>query len=135
MLVGDGWDINSWDFCGGLVMPSPARIRLRWLRPHLLLVLLDLVTVVEEASLARRMDCRGLDWSWWGRGVVAVHEIYDSWVVVGVVVRDVMFLLLIIIHVVVVTDGLVDDVEGVGVVLVKWVLPLSDCIAGGSGSC
>ena len=44
-----------------------------------------------------------------------------------------MFILLV--HAGGVIDGLVDAVEGVGVVLVKWVLPLSDCIAGGSGSC
>ena len=56
MVVSDGWDSRSWDFRGGLVMSSLSRDGLCWLRPRLLLVLLDVGAVVEETLLACWMD-------------------------------------------------------------------------------
>ena len=55
-MVSDGWDIRSWDFRVGLVMSSQSRGGLRWLWPHLLLVLSNVEAVVEETSLACWMD-------------------------------------------------------------------------------
>ena len=41
MTVSNGWDGQSWDFCGGLLVLSPSRVGLRKLHLSLLLVLLD----------------------------------------------------------------------------------------------
>ena len=56
----------------------------------------------------------GMDWSWWGCGLVAVHEIDDYLGVIGVGDLDVEFLLLLLIHVVVVGGGWFDTVERMG---------------------
>ena len=56
----------------------------------------------------------GVDWSWWGCGIIAVHDIDDYWGAIGVGSLDGEFLLLLVVHSVVVGGGWLNTVERVG---------------------
>ena len=53
----------------------------------------------------------GVNWSWWGCDLVAVHEIDDYWGAVSIVGLDGDFLL---VHASVIDGGWLDTVEKVG---------------------
>ena len=115
MTVSDGCDGRSWDFHGGLLMPSSSCAELQRLRLCLLLVLSDGGAIVEETSVVFWVYWAvGLQMGVWiGTGEDAVLSLSMRLTVTGLMLAldDGMFFLLI--HDVVVDGWMLGTVEGV----------------------